>query len=291
MGIEDGTQDLDRGDDLLEDETAESSEELPDPKFDDEEEGAKGAESKDDEDDKITVPKSRLDQATKKFRERIQDLEARLEATQAQPASKPSAAEADTARLQENFDALQDKYEELLIDGEKDKARDVRRQMAELNRQIQRAEVTRLAAQSRFAAVEDIKYDQILTTYETTYPALDPSSGEYDKALVAEVAELKDAYQSKGYTPANALKKAVKLIVVPREDKPAPVGSDLRQQRAQQAREKVTKAVKGQPPSATAAGRDNTQPLSASSLLHMSQAEFAKLSEDQLSSLRGDAVE
>lgn len=281
----------DRGD-VLPEETiiAEvEEEELPEPQLEEEEVGGP---------EKITIPKTRLDQATKKFRDREQELMDRIQALEGRQPAPSAKPDEDVDVLQVKADELTDEYEELLIEGEKDKAREIRKQINAMNRQISSLTAAQMTAQSRQAAVEDIRYDQTLSLFEEQYPVIDSSSDQFDQALVSEVVDLKNAYQQAGRTPTAALKKAISLLVAtraaqapePETPSPAKPASDLRQERAVAARNKVTKAVKSQPPSTSQAGHDNLGGLTPETVTSMSQDKFAQLSEEDLSKLRGDTV-
>jgi hypothetical protein len=135
---------------------------------------------------------------------------------------------------------------------------------------------------------------------EAAFPTLNPDHDDYDEAAMAEVADLKSAYEMKGLTPTAALQKAVKMIVEPRTTRqevatsssPRVGEKDVAAERKKDAVEKTVKAVGKTPPSLSRVGLDGDKlgggANSAEAVMKMSQKEFAQLSEEALARMRGD---
>lgn len=150
-------------------------------------------------------------------------------------------------------------------------------------------------------ATERARYSTSLERIESAFPTLNPDHDEYDEELMAEVVELKDAYQIKGFTPTQALQKAVKALVEPRTTRqematsstPRVNDKDVAAERKKDAVGRTAAAVGKTPPSLARTGTDSDRmggPADIHAVMKMSQAEFAKLSEDQLAKLRGDTL-
>ena len=122
---------------------------------------------------------------------------------------------------------------------------------------------------------------------------------------MAEVIELKEAYQLKGLTPTLAMQKAVKLMV-----EPAPragdrhqlhprvstddVKKDVAAERKKDAVGKTVDAVAKTPPSLKDVGKDSDKQgggrMDANAVMRMSQKDFASIDDKTLSALRGDTI-
>ena len=201
--------------------------------------------------------------------------------------------------------ALEKNYTSLLADGELDKAAAVMAQIRASERAIieSKAAFQTQAAEAR--AYERVRYDTTVERLQEAYPALNDDHADFDSALTGEVMELQAAYRTQGYTPAEALQKAAKVLMgaaTTRQQRA--VDTDVRVDKADLAaataeerrKAAVTRnlAVAGkQPPSAKDVGVDSDKMgggLNARDVIKMPQEAFAKLDESQLAKMRGDEL-
>jgi hypothetical protein len=197
---------------------------------------------------------------------------------------------------------LEKAYAKQLTDGEAEKAAATMSQIRRAERAIneQNAQVREQAAEAR--AVERVRYDVTVERLEALYPELVPESAEFDKAKVAEVLEMKEAWQAKGYTPSQALQKAVKYVMPPTTKKQeAALETEARVDpkaveaaRKAAAVAKTTDALAKTPANAAKAGADSDKAgggaVTAKDAMKMSYKDFSALDEATLSRMRGDVV-
>lgn len=201
--------------------------------------------------------------------------------------------------------ALEKNYTSLLADGELDKAAGVMAQIRASERAIieSKAAFQTQAAEAR--AYERVRYDTTVERLQEAYPALNDDHDDFDPQLTGEVMELQAAYRTQGYSPAEALQKAAKVLMgatTTRQqravDTDVRVGKgDLAKATAEERRKAaVTKnlGVAGkQPPSSRDVGVDSDRMgggLNARDVIKMPQEAFAKLDEAQLARMRGDEL-
>ena len=189
------------------------------------------------------IPRARFDEVNAKLhaeREEANRLRAELEAL-----NRSSTTQADAI----DVDTLEDQFFDAIINGEKDRAKEIRAQInAEIYNKARAASeevvsttLTQREIQSSFAkAVEQTVTD---------YPFLDSNSPDANAEAIGEVVEWRDFYLSKGDTPAAALQKAAAKIA-PIYSKAAPeLPTDKRKQAALAT---AAKASAAQPPAVEA---------------------------------------
>ena len=244
----------------------------------------------------IRIPKSRFDEAQAKARQREQALLEEIEKLKGgQQASATAKAVKD---MRAKIDELQDKYEDLILDGKKDEARKVRRQVDELREDLTEYQTNTKSEAARKAAIDEMSYNAQLAGYEAKYPALNPEHEDFDEDKTDEVATLLNAFVKAGQKRADALAKAVKYVL----GAPPAAGKggdddkakELADQRAAEARKKAADANKKQPPDGKNVGLDSDKAGGGKGgdvdVLRLSQDKFAKLDEETKAKLRGDIV-
>lgn len=252
------------------------------------------AEAEEEKKKRIRIPKARFDEAMHKAREREAALQRQIEELKAQQGKQQQSA--DIQQVQAQVDALKEKYEDLLLDGKKEEARAVRKQIDQAQDALIDAKTGAKAEAARRAAIEDLKYDAQLAKVEADYPALNPDSAAFDADKTEEVATLMDAFLAKGFTRESALAKAVRYVMG--EAQPTRGGTDdaqvLAQRRAEEARRKAAAAAGKQPPALAKAGLDSDKAGGKDGgdvdIMRMDQKQFAKLDEETKARLRGDIV-
>ena len=245
---------------------------------------------------RIRIPKSRFDEALGKAKQREQALLDEIEKLKGgQQASATAKAVKD---MRAKIDELQDKYEDLILDGKKDEARKVRRQVDELREDLTEYQTNTKSEAARKAAIDEMSYNAQLAGYEAKYPALNPEHEDFDEDKTDEVATLLNAFVKAGQKRADALAKAGKYVL----GAPPAVGKggdgdrakELADQRAAEARKKAADASKKQPPDGKNVGLDSDKAGGGKGgdvdVLRLSQDKFAKLDEETKAKLRGDTI-
>ncbi|WP_025915510.1 hypothetical protein [Herminiimonas sp. CN] len=276
---------------------------IVDPMKDEKTEETEGDGEDSKEDDKKAKKDSRIPMA--RHKELLEKERAARDAAVAELAKYKQGAQVEQTNeaieaTETKLVALETEYNKLLADGEIDKATAKMSEIRRLERTIgdQKSDMKAQAAEVR--AVERVRYDTVVERLEAAFPALNPEAEEFDKDAVAEVLELKDAYELKGLTPSAALQKAVKYVlgaetgreksateVTPNVDK-----DEVAKLRKQEALKRNIAAAKATPASTAKVGLNNEDggELTAEKAMKMSQEEFAKLDEKTLARMRGDSL-
>lgn len=246
------------------------------------------------------IPLSRHEAVLNKEREKRADVERQL--AQYQQGQQVANINTEITTLEDSVLSMEKEYAQLLTDGEIDKATAVMSKIrtAERNMAEAKSDMKIQAAEAR--NTERARYNIALERVEAAFPTLNEDHEDFDAEVMAEVVELKDAYQMKGFTPTQALQKAVKLLVEPRTTKqevattstPRVGEKDVAAERKAAAVKKTSEALGKTPPSLSKAGVDSDKmgggKLDARAVMNMSQKEFAALNEETLSQMRGDTV-
>lgn len=160
------------------------------------------------------IPKSRFDEAVGKEREareaaerRAQELERKLAETSA---NKEAAAEIE--RIEGEVEALELKYQELLLDGNTGEAAKVMRQIRLAERQIATAEAESRAQATTAKAIEADRLEAAIARLESDYPEFNTQSEVYDEDLVGLVLTKQRSLIQGGMSPSTALTKAGKDV-------------------------------------------------------------------------------
>jgi hypothetical protein len=264
---------------------AQSAEE-PDPPVEEEEEpGAKA-------DETIMVPKGRLDEVYAKSRGREEELQRRLDAAEKREVQETTSENVDT--LETELDTLDSKYAEFLLEGELEKAGAIRKEWRQKQNDLFDIRLEQRSSLASQQAIESMRFDRQLAEYEVKFPVINIDSEIYDPEMATEVAQLMDAFKAQGWNPVAALNKAVKYVVPNEETLAGGVDPDLvRTKRQVAARKKVADVAKKSPPDLTDKGRDTDKVGTGDGIpdvTKMTPEQFAKLSDTQLSKLRGDTI-
>ena len=259
-------------------EAAEEEEEVDEP-------GAKA-------DKTIMVPKGRLDEVYAKSREREEELQRRLDAAEKREVQETTSENVD--ELETELDTLDSKYAEFLLEGELEKAGAVRKEWRQKQNDLFDIRLEQRSSLASQQAIESMRFDRQLAEYEIKFPAINIDSEKYEPEMAKEVAQLMDAFKAQGWNPVAALNKAVKYVVPNEEALGGDVDSDLiRTKRQVAARKKVADVARKSPPDLTDKGRDTDKVGTGDGIpdvTKMTPEQFAKLSDTQLSKLRGDTV-
>ena len=237
---------------------------------------------------KPMVPKARLDEVLAKqkaLQKQLDEINAANEKAEEAPESY-------------DFDAKEVEYQNMVLDGETDKA-------VALRREIRKAEREQLEYEMRQEMSQTVNQDRQMTALqqaanamEDAYPVFDSNSEVFDQDITNEVVELRDAFIMKGYEAVDALSKAVKYVVKDhdldqaQESAPSLAGKaqksdELAKKRAQVS--KKLKAAEAQPPELPGESSSNHGEKGID-LSTLTEDEFAALPEATLKRLRGDII-
>ena len=261
-----------------EEETAELEEEEAEPESIADEKPAK----------KPMVPKARLDEVLAKqkaLQKQLDEINAANEKAEEAPESY-------------DFDAKEVEYQNMVLDGETDKA-------VALRREIRKAEREQLEYEMRQEMSQTVNQDRQMTALqqaanamEDAYPVFDSNSEVFDQDMTNEVVELRDAFIMKGYEAVDALSKAVKYVVKDhdldqaQESAPSLAGKAQKTDEVAKKRAEVSKklrAAEAQPPELPGESSSNHGEKGID-LSTLTEDEFAALPEATLKRLRGDII-
>ena len=129
---------------------------------------------------------------------------------------------------------------------------------------------------------------------EATFPVLNENSADFDVNLQNEVVELRNAFMSQGYTPADSLTKATEYTLAakrpellnPTTETEAPkVDEQVVQKKKVANINKKLKAADSQPPAMKGESAKGDKKIDLNTL---SDDEFSALPEETLRRMRGD---
>lgn len=237
---------------------------------------------------KPMVPKARLDEVLAKqkaLQKQLDEINAANEKAEEAPESY-------------DFDAKEVEYQNMVLDGETDKA-------VALRREIRKAEREQLEYEMRQEMSQTVNQDRQMTALqqaanamEDAYPVFDSNSEVFDQDMTNEVVELRDAFIMKGYEAVDALSKAVKYVVKDHdldktvEEAPSLAGKAQKTDEVAKKRAEVSKklrAAEAQPPELPGESSSNHGEKGID-LSTLTEDEFAALPEATLKRLRGDII-
>ena len=232
------------------------------------------------------VPKSRLDEVLAKQKA----LQKQLDEMKAQQEPAEDAPETY------DFDAKEVEYQQLLLDGESQKAAALRQEMRKAEREQLTYEMRQEMTQKVSANAQATALQQAANELEANFPVFDQNSADYNAEITQEVIELRDAFIVQGFEAVDALSKAANFAIkshgleapstldAPQAPKAKAV-DEVAKKRAEVS--KKLKAAEAQPPELPGESSANRgeKPLDLST---MTEEEFNALPEATLKRLRGD---
>lgn len=253
------------------------------------------------------IPKARFNEAVGKERAAREAAEAK--ARELSEKLEKFTSQADVAAIEKEISDLEDQLEAKMAEGTPEERRALRTQIRAKERELGRAEVSRQAAMATAMAVERVRYDSTVRELEGKYPAMDPDSDGYDEVAVRDLLDLKAAYEAKGDSSSEALRKAARFVfkeapaaVKAAEKKEAPkeptdeekkAEAEAKAKRTEEAIRKGQAARAAQPAASTDKGGKDSAARGgdpASTAAKLSDKDFAKLDEETLKRARGDIV-
>jgi len=240
---------------------------------------------------KHMVPKSRLDEVLAKQKALEKQLDD-LRAQKQEPGEAPEAYD---------FDAKEVEYQNLVLDGEAQKAAALRKEIRAAERAQLEYEIGSKIGESVSQSQQATALQQAASELEENFPVFNRNSDQYNEGYTQEVIDLRDAFIVKGENPVAALTKAAKFVLREYDlvdmgetaaapslsGQTAPRLDEVAKKRAEVSRK--LKAAESQPPempgeSSSARGE---KPLDIAS---MTEDEFNALPEATLKRLRGDLM-
>ena len=231
------------------------------------------------------IPKSRLDEVlaqNKALKKRIAQTEE----------AEKAAEEAPNAY---DFDAKEEEYMDAVLDGDKDKAKAIRKEIRQAEATKMETELTRdietkVTRNSTANAVQDAA-----SAIEEAFPIFDANAPEFNKELTDEVNKYMTGFISSGQNPVEALEEATTYVLQKNNMLDSSTVADvpaLGQAKEQKQRSQVSKKLKAadaQPPelpgeSSAAKGEK------ALDVNNMTPEEFDALPDATLKRLRGDVL-
>lgn len=238
------------------------------------------------------IPKKRFDEVNERMKraeQAVQDGKAEADA---------DAARADAPPVFD-FDLKESEYMEAVLDGEKDKALALRREIRSEEKKL--IEVDNLSNRDEAVAQSKAQreFDTVVAELEENVPAFAPKGEFFDIDVVNEVLDLQAGLVGRGYSPADALNKAARYVVgdavdgTPAadadagEDKPDTTAADKK--KAADLKKKLDMAA-GQPSNLDAGDSSSSAGDGVIDMENLSEKEFDSLPESKKRELRGDVI-
>lgn len=224
------------------------------------------------------IPKSRFDEVL-----------AKQKALQKQLQEATNPVETVDKAPEYDFGAKELQYQEFILNGEADKAAALRAEIREVERKTMMFEVQQQMGQTVQQSTEAIALQNKAVELQAAFPELDEMAPEYNKEMTQEVMDLRDAFMIQGFTGADALEKAAKYVVQPKQEVEAAVETDTTQKAVVEKKKvantkKKIQAAEKQPP--TLKGTNKAE--KKVDISKMSVEEFDALPAETLRRMRGD---
>ena len=235
------------------------------------------------------VPKSRLDEVLAKqkaLQKQLDDM-------------KAAQVESPDAPSEYAFSEKEVEYQNLLLDGESQKAAALRAEIRAAERAQLEYELTQKMTQTMTQNQQMTALQQAAADLESGFPVFDQSSDQYNAEYTQEVVDLRDAFIIKGDNAVTALAKAAKFVIREYglddsyEPTPALASTNKRavdevaKKRAEVSRK--LKAAESQPPELSGESSANRGERMLD-ISVMSEEEFNALPEATIKRLRGDVL-
>lgn len=226
------------------------------------------------------IPKSRFDEVL-----------AKQKALQKQLEEANSPVENITEAPEYDFNSKELEYQEYILNGDTDKATQLRNEMREAEKRQMMYEVQAQMGQTVQKSTEAVALQAKAVELQTKYPELDEASATFNQELQQEIMDLRDAFMIQGFTGADALEKAANYIIKPTTEVPAveekkadPVQKKVAEKKKVANTTKKIEAAESQPPEMK--GKNKVDKKVDIDLL--STDEFDALPDETLRRMRGD---
>ncbi|MDR2880846.1 MAG: hypothetical protein LBV29_02950 [Azoarcus sp.] len=246
------------------------------------------------------IPKAAFDERVGKERAAREAAERRAAELERQVNERARSVSLDA--LEKEIGALEEKLEDARLDGKKEEALRLSRELRQKERQLVTAESDRLSNEARGAAREEMRMELTIEKMEGQYPMLREGAEEYDQDAVDLVlATQRDLVMREHMSPSRALEAAASKVMgrlMPAaSDGGAPAkGLAAGLQSGDRRTEQVAKnidAANRQPASTRASGLDNDKAGQVKEIPDagaLSFEEFSALPAATKAKMRGDFV-
>ena len=230
------------------------------------------------------VPKSRLDEVLAKQKALQKQLD---EAKAVQQQAAENAPEYD-------FATKEAEYQQLVLDGEAEKAVELRNEIRNAEKEQFMFEVQAKMGQTVQQSQEMTALEAKAAEIEASFSVLNENSADFDVNLQNEVVELRNAFMAQGYTPADSLTKATEYTLAakrpdllnPKQEQTAPKADEKVVEKKKVANiNKKLQAADSQPPAMKGESAKGDKKIDLNTL---SDDEFSALPEETLRRMRGD---
>lgn len=255
-------------------------------------EAAQGSDAEQDDKKPHMIPKDRLDQELAKRRQ----LENKLKELEEQVKNKEKVTET----VDFDFDDAETRYMTAVLDGETDKARQIRAEIRQMERTQLQNELKQSMQETSQRTQAQIRLDNAVQEIVSQYPQMDINGEAPDQDLINETNELMAGFLSAGYDPVDALKKAVGYTTATLGlnmgvNEPAVIQNSVDRNLAEEkaakktaaSAEKKAQAAKQQPPKLSGESQ-RSRDGNVVDIFSLNEKEFSTLSDEQLRKLRGD---
>jgi hypothetical protein len=295
------SDDEEAGDDASDDDEADSDDEDEDSGDDEESDDVDESESDDDDDvqskdddrNDPRIPLSRFNEVN----ERMKRAEARIAEIESQ-----STAKEDAAAQKYDFDAAEEEYMELLLDGKTKEAGAKRAEIRSAEQELFKAE-TKQEAVSDFDQQQEMRdLNSLSLQAEEMYPVFNESAADYDPVIAGRVVTYMKGYMADGQSVSDAFVSGLADVIqqygLDASDDEVTESEDTKPQKTvkkgkpiKKTKEKLKAAKQqGQTPAGQGEGSAD-RGVAAPSIEEMTDEDLDKLSPAQLARLRGDFVE
>ena len=238
---------------------------------------------------KPMVPKSRLDEVLAKqkaLQKQLDDM-------------KAAQIESPDAPSEYAFSEKEVEYQNLLLDGESQKAAALRAEIRAAERAQLEYELTQKMTQTMTQNQQMTALQQAAADLESGFPVFDQSSDQYNAEYTQEVVDLRDAFIVKGDNAVTALAKAAKFVIreygLDDSYEPTPALANTNKRAVDEVAKKRAevsrklKAAESQPPELPGESSANRGERMLD-ISVMSEEEFNALPEATIKRLRGDVL-
>lgn len=238
------------------------------------------------------VPRSRLNKEIQKR----QDLEARIKQLENgnQPPAEPRAPDAPKDPIKPNQEAVTGLLNSLLDGNESEAAAKLEELLQDFGQKVFDQAVSESRELAEGAVVKDKAQAELQKAADEVvaeYPEFDSTSESHDLGLMEEVVAMRDLLMDRGDTPANALRRAAKLVALENGLKPMGKKNALAdvsvKSKPKDVKAQIDKAQKT-PSRLRGAGDKNRE--TKIDVLAMSDEQFKSLSKEALARARGDFI-
>lgn len=240
------------------------------------------------------VPKSRLDEVIRQredAKERNLWLEEQLEKLINQGNAKQRKEDVKVPEVVYDYDAAEEKYISLIIEGEISKATKLRNEINSIRQEDLKKLISGIenkasdnAKSTSSLLLEKERFETSIGVMESKYPFLNHKDKNYNEEAVETVNTLLAGYVAGGKGRVESLQMAIKKVL-PLYDK-ATTKVTLGGQRKVEAGKKAAQAAKQQPGKSKSSAR--TSDVGQVDINHMTDRDFSKLTAKEKSIMRGD---